>query len=128
MNKPSVTRTNHILPFAELSPAQFERLCLWLVEHEGFHDAEHLGEAGSEQGRDVVAYCDTPAGRQMWYFQCKRCQRISAATLTREVEKYNDLAAAEPEATPFGIVFVTNAVVSAAARNQAKEFCTQHGY
>jgi len=54
MKKPSVTKTNHILPFSELSPTQFERLCLWLVEHEGFAKAEHLGEAGTEQGRAVA--------------------------------------------------------------------------
>jgi tetratricopeptide (TPR) repeat protein len=36
MPKPSVTRTNHLLPFAELSAEQFERLCLWLVQREGY--------------------------------------------------------------------------------------------
>ena len=128
MNKPVVTRTNHILPFSELSPAQFERLCLWLVEHEGYGKAEHLGEAGSEQGRDVVAYRDTPAGQRMWYFQCKRYQTLTAATLVKEVEKYNDLAAADPTARPFGIVFVTGAVLSAAARKQVKGFCAESGY
>jgi hypothetical protein len=30
------TRTTHTLPFDELSPRDFERLCLWLVEREGF--------------------------------------------------------------------------------------------
>jgi hypothetical protein len=128
MNKPSVTRTNHILPFSELSPAQFERLCLWLVEHEGYAKAERLGEAGSEQGRDVVAYLEAPTGKQMWYFQCKRYQTISAATLIKEVQKYNALAAADPAAKPFGIVFVTNSVLSAAARKQVKKSCVEHGY
>ena len=28
--------------------------CLWLVEREGFERAEHLGAAGSEQGREGV--------------------------------------------------------------------------
>jgi len=47
-------------------------LCLWLVEREGFQRAEHLGAAGSEQGRDLVAW---RAGER-WAFQCKRVQRF----------------------------------------------------
>lgn len=56
MKKPNVTKTTHILPFGELSPLQFERLCLWLVEREGYMHAEHLGEAGSEQGRATTSH------------------------------------------------------------------------
>ena len=36
-------------------PRDFERLCLWLVERGGYERAAHLGAAGSEQGRDIVA-------------------------------------------------------------------------
>ncbi|HKV39663.1 MAG TPA: hypothetical protein VJX67_10645 [Blastocatellia bacterium] len=36
MKKPRVTSTNHLLPFDQLSPDQFERLCLWLVHSEGY--------------------------------------------------------------------------------------------
>jgi hypothetical protein len=43
MDEPEITGTNHILPFGELAPLQFERLCLWLVEREGYERAEHLG-------------------------------------------------------------------------------------
>ncbi len=124
MKKPTVTGTNHILPFGELSPAQFERLCLWLVEHEGYTRAEHLGEAGSEQGRDVTAW----SGEQLWYFQCKRYQTINAQTLIAEVEKYNEHTAAGTIPKPHGIVFVTNAVLSAKARKTVETFCQPHGY
>ena len=55
MTQPTITRTTHTLPFDKLSPRDFERLCLWLVEREGYERAEHLGAAGSEQGRDIVA-------------------------------------------------------------------------
>ncbi len=51
---PSLAATTHVLSFDRLSPADFERFCLWLVECEGYARAEHLGLAGSEQGRDVV--------------------------------------------------------------------------
>jgi tetratricopeptide (TPR) repeat protein len=128
MNKPTVTSTNHLLPFGELSPAQFERLCLWLVEREGYLRPEHLGEAGSEQGRDVIAFRATDTGEQLWYFQCKRYQTISAATLIKEVEKYNKLVTTDPTLKPFGVVFVTNATLSADARKEVSEFCTKHGY
>ena len=32
--KPPITGTMHALPFGQLSPHDFERLCLWLVERE----------------------------------------------------------------------------------------------
>lgn len=126
--KPDVTKGTHLLPFGELSPAQFERLCLWLVERKGYLRAEALGVAGSEQGRDVIAYRATASGEQLWYFQCKRYQAIAAATLIKEVEKYNALVIADPAKRPFGIVFVTNAALSADAREKVRTFCGQHGY
>jgi tetratricopeptide (TPR) repeat protein len=128
LKKPIVTKSNHLLPFSELSPAQFERLCLWLVEREGYVRPEHLGEAGSEQGRDVIAYRATESGERLWYFQCKRYHTIGATTLIKEVEKYNDLIIADPTKGPFGIVFVTNAVLSANARKKVREFCNKQGY
>ncbi len=55
-SQPPITGTTHTLPFDKLSPRDFERLCLWLVEREGYERAEHLGAAGSEQGRDLIAW------------------------------------------------------------------------
>jgi hypothetical protein len=52
-SQPPITRSPHTLPFDKLSPRDFERLCLWLVEREGYKRAEHLGAAGSEQGHDM---------------------------------------------------------------------------
>lgn len=128
MPKPDVTKGTHLLPFGELSPAQFERLCLWLVERKGYLRPEALGVAGNEQGRDVIAYRAIDGGEQLWYFQCKRYQTIGAATLILEVEKYNDLVESDPTKKPFGIVFVTNAVLSADARAKVRKFCGEHGY
>lgn len=128
MTKPSSTKTTHILPFGELSPAQFERLCLWLVTSEGYLRAEHLGEAGNEQGRDVIAYRPAQNGEQLWYFQCKRYKSVGATTLTDEVEKYNALTKTDSSKKPFGIVFVTNATLSAGARERVRKFCSRHGY
>jgi hypothetical protein len=36
-SQPPITRTIHTLPFDKLSPRDFERLCLWLVEREGLN-------------------------------------------------------------------------------------------
>ena len=59
-SQPLITSTVHTLPFDRLSLRDFERLCQWLVEREGYERAEHLGAAGSEgaadsEGRDIVA-------------------------------------------------------------------------
>ena len=68
-SKPTITSTTHILPFERLSPLDFEWLCLWLVEREGYVRARHLGLGGSEKGRDVVAHNPTPQGQELWYLQ-----------------------------------------------------------
>lgn len=128
MDKPTIRRTNKPLPFGELSPLEFERLCLWLVEREGYLRAEHFGESGNEQGRDIIAYKPTAAGEHLWYFQCKRYQKIGAATFIAEVDKYNELAAADPADKPVGIVFVTSATLSATARKRVREHCKKQGY
>ena len=128
MKTPNITKTTHILPFGELSPLQFERLCLWIVDREGYLRPEHLGETGSEQGRDVIAYRKTKDGEELWYFQCKRYQTINAAKLIEEVKKYNKLVRANPTKKPSGIVFVTNAALAAAAREKVRAFCRQQGY
>jgi tetratricopeptide (TPR) repeat protein len=109
-SKPPVTGSSHPLPFERLAPLDFERLCLWLVQREGFTRAEHLGEAGSEGGRDVVAWKD---GRR-FVFQCKRVQAFTAAHAKKEIEKLRALPAAEQ---PHELVFVVTRAVSADARS-----------
>ena len=103
-------------------------MCLWLVKHEGFLRPQHLGEAGTEQGRDIVAYKPTLAGEQLWYFQCKRYSKVNATILIAEVEKYNSLVARDPDKKPTGIVFITNAVVSAYVREKVEKYCLQQEY
>ncbi len=102
------------LPLDLLSPADFERLCLWLVRREGFEAVEHLGEAGSEQGRDLVARRD---GRR-FAFQCKRVQRFAAADAKREIEKIRQLPASEQ---PDELVFLVTKAVRADARRHARK-------
>jgi hypothetical protein len=126
-SRPSITGTAHTLPFDKLSPRDFERLCLWLVQREGFDRAEHLGLAGSEQGRDVVAYKPTPHGEELWYFQCKRYGSIHAGTLKREVDKYLELAQEKGHLRPAGVVFVVSCAASANVREEVGDYCQEHG-
>ncbi len=111
--RPQVTRTTHILPFERLSPLDFERLCLWLVRREGYERAEHLGAAGGEQGRDIVAWRD---GRRV-VFQCKRVNRLDSSGAEREIEKLQTLPV---EDQPDAVVFVVSTAVSVTTRDRAR--------
>jgi len=128
MVKPSIITTNKVLPFGELSPLEFERLCLWLVEREGFSSVQHLGESGSEQGRDIIAYKETEQRKELWYIQCKRYNRIDVTTLKKEVDKYNTLVASDNQKRPTGIIFITSASVSANIREKIEQYCHNFGY
>ena len=113
-SQPGRTRTKHPLPFERLSPRDFERLCLWLVEREGYQRAEHLGASGGELGRDVQAWRE---GRR-WAFQCKRVRRFGPADALTEVDKLLSLPA---DQRPAELVFLVTCDVSANARQQARE-------
>lgn len=113
MARPVRTGTSHRLPFQELSPLQFEDLCLWLVRREGYERVEHLGEAGGEEGRDVVAWKD---GRR-FVFQCKRVQSFTAADARKEIEKLRSLPVEEQ---PHELVFVVSRAVSAQMRKAVR--------
>jgi tetratricopeptide (TPR) repeat protein len=112
-DKPPLTGATHPCPFEKLSPLDFERLCLWLVEAEGYTGGEHLGQAGSDQGRDVVAWKD---GRR-FAFQCKRVQTFNAAHARTEIQKLHGLLA---EDRPHEIVFVLSQAVRAETRKAAR--------
>lgn len=118
--RPPITSTTHPLPFDKLSPRDFERLCLWLVQREGYERAEHLGAAGSEQGRDVIAWREG----ELWAFQCKRVRRFGPREALAEVEKV--LALPEVE-RPVVLLFLVTCDVSANTRQQARERCEQAG-
>ena len=91
-------------------------LCLWLVERGGYKCAEHLGAAGSEQGRDIVAWCEGT----LWAFQCKRVRSFGPRDALAEVEKVLALPEAE---RPVGLVLLVTCHFSAKARQQARERC-----
>src|SRR3954447_12507176 len=112
--KPPVTGGAHTLPFEKLAPGDFERLCFWLVQREGYSRVEHLGEAGSEGGRDVVAWKN---GRR-FVFQCKRVQAFNASQARKEIEKLRRLPIADQ---PHDLVFVVARAVSADTRTAIRK-------
>src|SRR4051812_35936579 len=112
--KPPVTGGSHPLPFEKLAPGDFERLCFWLVQREGYSRIEHLGEAGSEGGRDVVAWKN---GRR-FVFQCKRVQAFNASQARKEIEKLRRLPIADQ---PHDLVFVVARAVSADTRDAIRK-------
>ncbi len=115
-SQPPITSTTHTLPFDKLSPRDFERLCLWLVEREGYERAEHLGAAGSEQGRDIIAW----RGDELWAFQCKRVRNFGPRDALAEAEK---VLALPEDQRPAEYVFLVTCDVSANTRQQVRERC-----
>lgn len=108
-SKPRVTGTTHALPFAALSAGDFERLTLWLVRREGFERVQHLGEAGSDEGRDLLAW----QGGRRFAFQCKRVKAFSSAQGEAEIRKLQSLKAEE---RPQEVVFVLPIALRAETR------------
>lgn len=81
------TGTEHKLPFGELSPLQFEELCLWLLDSFGHSRIEHWGAAGGESGCDLVSVA--PDGKS-WLIQAKRTERFTPALAANEIKKALD--------------------------------------
>src|SRR5438876_38248 len=102
---PSVTATQHELPFNQLSSEQFERLCMRLIEARGYKRIEHLGKSGNEQGRDIVAW----DGVNRVAVQCKRVQVFTAADGVREIRKLLRLGQAS---RPQRVIFMVACSIS----------------
>ena len=126
--KPRVITTSKPLPFEALEPGEFERMGLWLVEAEGYLRPQHFGEAGSDRGIDILACKADGKGEHVWCFQCKRYQKIGAAALKAEVDKYEGLADDHGWPQPVGVVFITNARVTAQTRTAVMAYCQARGY
>jgi hypothetical protein len=112
-NKPHVTATAHLLPYDQLSPRDFERLCLGLVARQGYQHVEHLGASGGEQGRDIQAELH---GERI-IFQCKRVKSFGAADAEKEVDKILGLPV---DKRPVELIFLVTCDVSVQARQAAQ--------
>lgn len=114
MDKPRRTGSRHLLPYGELSPATFERLCLWLLRAEGYTDVQHPGAAGADLGCDLAASLD---GRRV-VCQCKRVDRFDPRAAETEVRKILGAARHDP---PDVILFIVTASLSARTRERARQ-------
>ncbi|MCH8883717.1 MAG: restriction endonuclease [SAR324 cluster bacterium] len=78
------TWTEAKLPFGDLSPIDFERLCCALLTAEGHSQVRHWGAAGAEQGCDLVSV--DRDGRRV-VTQCKRVKELGPTEAEVEVRK-----------------------------------------
>lgn len=111
--RPPVTQMTHTLPFEKLGAFDFERLCFWLVREEGYQRVEALGQAGGEQGRDIIGWKD---GRCV-AFQCKRVRRFGPQAAKAEIRKIRSLPEDEQ---PKELIFLVTCSVSVKTRTVAK--------
>lgn len=112
MTRLPLTGSNHPLPFEKLGPEDFERLCYWLAQREGYTSIEPLGVSGNDQGRDLIA---RRQDRRV-VFQCKRVKEFQPLDIIRE---FNKLSTINPK--PDELVFVVTCAVSARSRDVARE-------
>lgn len=61
----------------------FKRLCLWLVNREGYHHTEHLRTSSGEQGRNIQAWKN---GKRI-IFQSKRVKSFQPQDALEAVDK-----------------------------------------
>lgn len=101
MNKPGQTRTKHVLHFTDLSPRDFERLCLWLLKKEGFDKVDHIGASGTDGGCDISAI----KNGQHWVCQCKRVSKFGPKEA--EVEVFKILNSEQVKELDFILFIVT---------------------
>jgi hypothetical protein len=80
------TSTKHLLPFDELSPAQVERLCLWLVEREVYPTPHILFNLMPRSGHSPPVEKDIRS-------------QYGALCLTRSLKKYKAFSQAQEAST-----------------------------
>lgn len=127
--KPDVTSTKHILPFLNLSPYDFSRMCLWIVRRSPEFDKAESYDGPGDKGRDVVGYKYNKVGkREKWYFQCKRYDRISFKDFKKEIDKFKKHSDKEKDFRPDVIVFVTGCRISPPCKDKTKKYAKEQSF
>lgn len=85
-----VTKTINQLHFEDLDPIRFEELILSMVYRMRRWDKlDHFGKKGSDDGIDIRALELLENGKEnIYYFQCKRYQKISNTEIRKIVDDY----------------------------------------
>lgn len=117
--------TDQVLPFNNLSPNDFERLCLRLIQLEGYSRSELIR---NDSLAGIAAYKTTGNAPELWYFSCKQQVNIDARTFQREVVKCDDLFKKDLKQRPRGIFFIASSAVSASVIDAVGKTCRELGY
>lgn len=108
------------LPFESLSPSDFERLCQWLVEREGFQQVEAQTTVDGFRF-DLTARRDG----EYWVFECKRATRLdpgdALALIDRTVQLFDE------SDRPTGIAFIVSGDVGDDTRELVQRRCKEAG-
>lgn len=116
-----VTGTRHLLPFVQLDPGAFERLCFGLVSRRpGYHSVEHPGAAGRDHGCDIAALRDVDDGTERVYVQCKRIGRPPGPAMFKtEIDKVAGAVASGSLDRPDVLLFIVTQNISVEVRRDA---------
>jgi hypothetical protein len=119
--------SQHQYQFEDLAPDDFERLIYQLIERCGEFDTVEWYGGTRARGRDVIAYRQTDAGRQKWYFQCQPYVRVTYEVAQNDLNRLAQHMAEEPDFAPDVIVFATACPVPAEVTDQAAIYANQLG-
>lgn len=117
--------TDQVFPFNNLTPSDFERLCLRLIQLEGYSRSEFIR---NDSLAGIAAYKTTGNGPELWYFSCKQQVNIDARTFQREVVKCDDLFKKDLKQLPRGIFFITSSAVPISVIDAVGKTCRELGY
>jgi hypothetical protein len=85
--RPSITSTQHPLPFCHLEHRRFEDLCLRVaVSKYQLKNPKHHGRTGADGGRDIEGSVEREGETYEVAIQCKRCEKISGPDLIQALE------------------------------------------
>ena len=125
MERVQVTASRHTLSFSSLSPRDFERLCLGLISRRrGYRDAEHLGAAGRDRGRDIAVRRVVDGRSERVYVQCKRiASRPGKSVFSNEINKLMISVEDGHIARPDVVLFVVTQNLSGDLRSAVADLC-----
>lgn len=122
---PTITASNHILPFQKLSSDDFVRLSFWILERSSKYRKVEYYEGMGDRQRDIIAYT---ADNRKYYYQCKKYQHITAAILKDELDLLKGHCDKSPNFKPETITFIVSCRISAQARDEINEYGTNLGF
>lgn len=110
----------HRIHFEDRSGFEFERLCLaYLVRTEKYKSIDWLGQAGSDEGRDI--WIEYENGQTCCY-QCANYRKFEFDKVKKDIDK---LVASK--AIPVKFVLVAGASISSKARDKIKDYAAKNG-